>query len=418
MTRCRDCPPSRRGEILKKILLLLLGTVLLFFFAACTTTPETPETPEPPATPEGIISAKDWEKDHPDIYASYQRNSDMSETTFGGSVPVNYLEKYPYLLTLYDGNGFSIDYQRARGHVYALEDIEEIERPKPGASCLSCKTSGFLEILEENGVAGNAMNFAEALASREMETISCYDCHRNTPGVPEITREHLNVAVEGIGEEFKTGELICAQCHVEYYLHPDTKVVTMPSVDGLDVDAMYAHFEKVGYTDWTHPRSGTPLLKVQHPEWETFQDSVHQKAGAACITCHMPEETANGEEFASHHWTSPLKNSVEASCLPCHQDDTESSLVTRVETLQAGVDAKTNETALMIVELIDELEKAVAAGKDEATLTKARENHRKAQWYWDFVFVENSEGFHNNALANRLLDDSRTLIEEALTMLR
>lgn len=392
---------------LKKLLLLAFSALLVVVLAACSGGED----------PEGIISAKDWEADHPDIYATYLRNSEMAATTFGGSEPIDYLEKYPYLRTLYDGVGFSIEYLRARGHLYALEDVIHTERPKPGASCLSCKTSGFLEILDEHGLAGNAMSFAEAV-EREMETVSCYDCHRNEPGVLHVTREHLNVALEGIDQEFQPKDLACAQCHVEYYLHPDTKEVIMPSVNGLDVDSMMAYFDDLGYFDWVHPRSGTELLKVQHPEWETYQGSVHARFNLSCTDCHMPEtERADGTTFPSHHWTSPLKT-IEASCLGCHRDDTGPSLTARVEGIQGAVEEKMNDTAWLIVELIEELERASADGTAEAVLLEARAKHRAAQWYWDFVFVENGEGFHNRELAHRLLDDARTLTEEALALLR
>lgn len=178
-----------------------------------------------------------------------------------------------------------------------------------------------------------------------------------------------------------------------------------------------AFYDEAKYSDWTHPRSGTDLLKVQHPEWETFQGSVHNSMGLTCVTCHMPDtKNTAGETFPSHHWTSPLKT-VETSCLPCHKDDTAASLTARVEGLQGGVEEKMNECGYLLADLIDELEASAKAGADEATLAEARAKHRAAQWYWDFVFVENSEGFHNNALAVSLLDKSRTLTQEALALL-
>lgn len=59
--------------------------------------------------PESIIPAAEWEDEHPDVYETYMRNSEMEATTFGGSVPIDYLEKYPELRTFYDGYGFSIE---------------------------------------------------------------------------------------------------------------------------------------------------------------------------------------------------------------------------------------------------------------------------------------------------------------------
>lgn len=391
----------------RKLLLLLLALTVLFASAACTGAKE-----------EGIISAKDWEEEHPDIYATYQKNNEMSATTYGGSEQVDYLEKYPYLRTLYDGYGFSIEYLRARGHTYALEDVAHTQRPKPGASCLACKTSDFLTILEEEGVAGNALKFEDVINLEEMETISCYDCHRNEPGVLQVTREHLNVAVAGIGKTFKPEEMACAQCHVEYYLAPETKEVIMPSVNGLNPDAMLAYFNDLGYSDWIHPVSGTPLLKVQHPEWETFQGSLHQGYGFTCVNCHMPDmEKADGSLFPSHQWTSPLKT-VEASCLTCHTKETGEDMIAKVEALQGRVEERMNEIALKLVSLIEALGEAQANGVSEDILTEARAKHRDAQWYWDFVFVENSEGFHNNGLSHKLLDQAETLTDEALALLQ
>lgn len=392
---------------MKRKLLLFTALCIGIFATACSGG----------ADKEGIISAKDWAEEHPEIYASYQENSEMEETTYGGSVPIDYLEKYPYLKVLYEGNSFSVEYLRARGHVYALEDIINTERAKPGASCLSCKTSGFLELLDEHGVEANAMNFEE-LDKSQMETISCYDCHRNEPGVITITREHLNTALEGLDGEFKDKDLVCAQCHVEYHLDPESKEVIMPSVNGLTPQEMMAFYDEIGYTDWVHPSAGTELLKVQHPEWETFQGSVHNSMGVTCTVCHMPDmEVEGGEKLPQHQWTSPLK-SIEASCLGCHQDFTADSLTKRVEDLQGAVEDKMNETALLIVDLIETLKNAEADGIPEADVVEARKLHRAAQWYWDFVFVENSEGFHNNALSHELLDESRNLTEEALALLQ
>ena len=389
---------------MKKRLLLLTAIGIAILSTACS------------GSKEGIISASEWEEEHPEIYASYLENSEMEETTYGGSVPIDYLEKYPYLKVLYEGNSFSVEYLRARGHTYALEDIIHTERSKPGASCLSCKTSGFLELVEEHGEEAHAMVF-EDVDKSEMETISCYDCHKNEPGVITITREHLSTALEGIDGEFKDGDLVCAQCHVEYYLHPDTKEVIMPSVNGLTPAEMMAYYDEADYSDWVHPSSGAALLKVQHPEWETYQGSIHNNMGVTCIACHMPDmEGADGETLPQHQWTSPLKT-IEASCLGCHQDYTADSLTKRVEDLQGAVEEKMNETALLIVDLIDVLKNAESNGITEDKIVEARKLHREAQWYWDFVFVENSEGFHNNAKSHELLDLSRSLTEEALTIL-
>ena len=49
-------------------------------------------------------------------------------------------------------------------------------------------------------------------------------------------------------------------------------------------------------------------------------------------------------------------------------------------------------------------------------LDKARELYRQAQWFFDFCYVENSEGAHTSDLAARCLDTSEARIEEALAL--
>ena len=99
--------------------------------------------------PDEILYAEEWADDHPDQYQSYLRNAEMVQTTFGGSEPYDYLEKYPELRTIYEGVGFDIDYLRARGHIYALEDVINTGRNKAGASCLACKTADYVAMEEE-----------------------------------------------------------------------------------------------------------------------------------------------------------------------------------------------------------------------------------------------------------------------------
>lgn len=64
------------------------------------------------------------------------------------------------------------------------------------------------------------------------------------------------------------------------------------------------------------------------------------------------------------------------------------------------------------------MSEAVEGGdiKDE-DLEQLRDIHRKAQFKWDFVFVENSEGFHNSVKAHKNLQDAKKLIEEGITIL-
>lgn len=362
---------------------------------------------------------EDWKDKHPVIYDSYMANADMSKTKYGGSVAVDYLEEHPNLKTFYDGYGFSIEYARARGHVYALDDLINTARPKGAASCLSCKSADFHIAIENEGSHVNKMDFDQFLKEHpETATISCYDCHRNKPGQISITRAHLSDALLHSNENLSPQNQVCAQCHTEYYQDTMTKEVVLPWHNGLGTDGMLDYYDEINFSDWEHPTTHAGLLKAQHPEFETFDSSIHYKMGLSCIDCHMPK-IAGSDNLKSHHWTSPLKSTkgLEASCLDCHLGSPE-ELIARVEGVQEEVYIKTNEVSDELHGFIGKL--ALAVEKDNIAkedLNRLQDIHRRAQFKWDFVFVENGEGFHNSEKAHKNLDEARVLIEEGMAIL-
>ena len=60
----------------------------------------------------------------------------------------------------------------------------------------------------------------------------------------------------------------------------------------------------------------------------------------------------------------------------------------------------------------------VAGGATDEQLAEVRSLARDAQFYWDFVFVENSEGAHNPSLTNDCLDKAESLTQQALGMFK
>ena len=396
----------------KKIIATLSAFVLAVSLSSCSNDSE-------------IKTAEDYKDTYPDVYATYKANEDMSETKFGGSVQVDYLEAHPNLRTYYEGYDFAKQYDRARGHVYALEDVINTERPKPGASCLACKTADFVAALEKDGVDVNSMDFDQFVADHPgMDTISCYDCHMNDIGTVQVTRDHFRKQIDAgnvNANNAKVDSLACAQCHVEYYLDPETKEVILPYKYGFETDDMLKYYDEIEFADWEHPQTGAKLLKAQHPEFETMMGSVHDSAGLSCIDCHMPVvENEKGEKFKSHHWTSPLKSKegIKNSCLSCHANKTEDEIIAWVEEVQQGVFDRTNEVSDELKKFVDLLAKHVKAGDlSEEDKAKLQEIHRHAQFKWDFVWVENGEGFHNSKKAHQNLDEAEALVKEGLEIL-
>ena len=71
-----------------------------------------------------------------------------------------------------------------------------------------------------------------------------------------------------------------------------------------------------------------------------------------------------------------------------------------------------------MTELKDALAQAVADGKlPEEELEAVRKLYREAQWFFDFCYVENSEGAHNSALSTRCLNTAEAKIAEAMKLL-
>ena len=94
-------------------------------------------------------------------------------------------------------------------------------------------------------------------------------------------------------------------------------------------------------------------------------------------------------------------------------------MIAWVEEVQQGVYDRTNEVSDELKAFIDLLAKHVKAGdlsdEDKAELQKI---HRHAQFKWDFVWVENGEGFHNSKKANQNLDEAEELVKQGLEILK
>lgn len=369
---------------------------------------------------DGTINASDWAETYPYIVASMGANKDNSYIT-------SYLEEDPYLVNIYEGFGFAKEYGSARGHEYTLEDVSATARPHALANCLTCKTPNFAKLVNDMGVAAYTLDFNTALGMME-ESVSCYTCHGNNAGNKgEIVITHSYVA-KALGSNMSSidsATLSCGQCHIEYYFTPTDKETMMPysSVEEMTPQAILAYYDNmvlpdgsVGFSDWTQPSTGAKLLKAQHPEMETYLLGKHASL-LNCADCHMAIEMADdGTVYHSHYLVSPLESeTLLSTCAECHGD---TDMVEMVHRIQERVTARETEVGNKLSDFKTALAGAVVAGsKDEATLETLRKLYREAQWFFDFCYVENSEGAHNSDLAFNCLDISESRIEEAMLLL-
>ena len=349
----------------------------------------------------------------PAIVVSMGANKENSYVT-------DYLEQDPYLVNLYEGYGFAKDYGSARGHEYTLEDVAKTQRPHPKANCLTCKTPDFHKLVEQEGVGVYSMPFDDVMA--QMTTnVNCYTCHGDDTGnggAMVVTHQYVNEALGENVSAIHPATLSCGQCHIEYYFTPADSETMMPydSVEAMTPEAILAYYDEMDFADWTQESTGTRLLKAQHPEMETFLAGKHANF-LSCADCHMPTETTDsGVAYHSHKLVSPLESeSLLESCATCHRD---TDMVAFVHDIQEKVTGRESEVGNKLSAMKDKLAEAAQSGAwSEEDLDAVRKLHRQAQWYFDFCYVENSEGAHNSALSMRCLDTSDALIDEALALL-
>jgi nitrite reductase (cytochrome c-552) len=278
-----------------------------------------------------------------------------------------------------------------------------------------------------------AMPYSEATKLVE-HPVSCIDCHDadtmnlrvNRPGFLNGIRALANSdyptphlpSIERWRRDGRQGRyepnrdatrqemrsMVCAQCHVEYYFKGDKKLVTYPWDKGLRVEQIEAYYDEVKHIDFRNTESGAPVLKAQHPEFEMWSQGIHARSGVSCADCHMPYVREGAIKVSNHHVRSPLLNVAQA-CQTCHRIP-EQEIKARALLVQDRNAALLTRGEQAVVGLMDAIVAAQKAGASDAQLQTARDLHRKAQWRLDFVYAENSMGFHAPQEAARILAEA------------
>jgi nitrite reductase (cytochrome c-552) len=270
---------------------------------------------------------------------------------------------------------------------------------------------------------------ADVLASGN-EVLSCFNCHANEPGTMVVTHSYITKA---LGDDLKRVDgsvLACAQCHIDYYMAPGTGVVTPPwtSLESANPDSMLEYFNKLMvedengnslvYADYVNPDNGVRQVMVNHPEFETFtgEGSIHRDM-FTCADCHMGMAVAaDGTAYKSHYLISPLQNQelIDKTCSKCHSD-----LAADVKKIRDETTRRETEIGQDLEALLADITECVNGGKyTDEELDAIRMSYRNAQWYWNFTYVENSEGAHNSKLTYECLDKAEAGIEATRALMR
>jgi nitrite reductase (cytochrome c-552) len=440
----RDRPRGRRPLLTWLALILGAAAVTIGLAALLTNIFERKQEARNPfyrvvALTDSTTDPAEWGKNFPIQYDSYRRTVDQVRTRYGGSeamprtpsdadprtvVAESRLEEDPRLREFWAGYAFAHDFREERGHAYMLDDQTYTERQivaKQPGTCLNCHASmytTYMKLGEGNLARGfdrvNALPYAEARRLVD-HPVSCIDCHDPNSMQLRVTRPafmegmralrasqgvaNYDVNTDASRQEMRT--FVCGQCHVEYYFQGPEKRLVYPWAKGLTGDSILAYYEANGHRDWVHATSGAPTLKAQHPEFETYNQGIHARAGVACADCHMPYTRTGAMKVSDHHVRSPLLN-INRACQTCHRFS-EEEMRARVERIQDRTFELRNLALDAVLELTRDIAAAARADSANPRLATARNFQRKAQFLTDFVEAENSMGFHAPQEAARLL---------------
>lgn len=364
-----------------------------------------------------------WGENFPLEFESYYMTQDTSFLSkYNGNSKIDMLEVDPRLVVLWAGYGFSKEYNQGRGHFHAIDDIHDILRtggpteagtgPMP-ATCWTCKSPDVPRLMKEHGIEEFYKGKWADKGGEIHNPIGCADCHDSETMQLTITRPALIEAFERQGKDISKAthnemrSLVCAQCHVEYYFNKElpgkegTPYLVFPWDKGQSVDEMEAYYDEIEFSDWTHQLSRAPMLKAQHPGYETYLTGIHAERGVSCADCHMPYKTEGAVKFTDHHIQSPLAN-IENSCAVCHRTDTD-KLIKNVYDRQDKIIENRDKLEELLVRAHIEAKKAWDLGATKEQMDPVLQIIRHAQWRWDYAAASHGASFHSPVEISRVI---------------
>jgi nitrite reductase (cytochrome c-552) len=269
--------------------------------------------------------------------------------------------------------------------------------------------------------------------------VGCIDCHDPTTMQVRVTRPGFINGIAALAasddrvphlpsiERWRAGDrqqpydpnvdasrqemraFVCGQCHVEYYC-ATKETLFFPWNRGLKAEQIEQAYEEHKFPDGTefydfeHGETGAKVFKAQHPEFELWSQGVHARSGVSCADCHMPYQRQGAMKVSSHWVRSPLLN-INNACQTCHNVP-EDELRDKVATIQGRTKALIERAAAAMNDMLDAILEAKAAGATAEQLAPIFALQRKAMWRLDFISSENSDGFHADQEAVRILGES------------
>jgi nitrite reductase (cytochrome c-552) len=251
----------------------------------------------------------------------------------------------------------------------------------------------------------NHMSYAEA---RKLvnHPVACIDCHDPKTMQLRVSRPAFmegirnlkasqgiqNYDVNTMATRQEMRAYVCGQCHVTYYFDGPGKRLTFPWAKGIKLENIVAYENEHNVNEWVHATTGAKLIKARHPEFETWNQGIHARSGVTCADCHMPYLREGGLKISDHNVRSPMLN-INRACQTCHRWP-EQEIKDRVEEIQTRFHQTRSVAMDALTDLIKDIKTLKDQGASDAELQEARNYQRSATFYVDFLFSENSMGFH------------------------
>ena len=392
-----------------------------------------------------VAQNEKFKADYPREYETWAQTEDTSfESKYNGSEEVDVLEQRPEMVVLWAGYAFSRHYNTPRGHKHCIDDLRKILRTgNPGidgdgdmqpATCWTCKGPDvprmMRELSDSKSVFDPTNYYAyegkwSGLGAEMHNTIGCSDCHdaRTMDLRPARPALYEAFARRGLDVKKQTHQemrsLVCAQCHVEYYfIKPDdannpgkANYLMFPHDKGLTLEAAEEYYDSIGFYDYIHAVSKTPILKAQHPGYEMSKQGIHGQRGVSCADCHMPYKQEGGVKFSDHQIMSPLAK-IDRTCQTCHRQDAE-VLRQNVYERQEKCNEVRNRAEQELARAHFEAKYIIDKGATDAELKPIHDLLRKSQWRWDYSIASHGATFHAPQEVIRLLAASIDYSKEA-----
>lgn len=178
------------------------------------------------------------------------------------------------------------------------------------------------------------------------------------------------------------------------------------------------HYTDLKFRDFKHGITGAPLWKAQHPDTETYCNSVHDKQGIDCAGCHMPKmkDPKTGKTWTSHWQTSP-KNYLKETCLNCHKTWSEQQANYVIDSMKNRYQGKLRQAEFWLTRFVDKFEEAQNLGVPQTVLDDARKKHYDAHVHWEWWTASNGSYFHNPQLAQDSINKGMSISQAGVKQL-